>query len=247
MIYVTSDLHGRMDCLKKLLDHVHFHDDEDNWLYILGDVIDRNNKGGVDILKWLLFQPNVQLVLGNHEQMLLASRWVFGEINEDNIETIDDTNIGLLSLWESNGGGCTMNALSLESPETRQDILEYLDDCPLVESVCVNGKNFVLVHSGLGNYSPDKRISDYTMDELLWERPDLDTLYNPKEYTVILGHTPTGFYSEQYKNRMIKTDSWWDIDTGAASEGGRPMLLCPDSCKEYYIEDDGSVIEGAGI
>ena len=46
--------------LKKLLEYVNFYDDEDNWLYILGDVIDRNNNGGVDILKWLLFQPNVQ-------------------------------------------------------------------------------------------------------------------------------------------------------------------------------------------
>ena len=63
MVYVTSDLHGRMDCLEKLLDYVHFDEDEDNWLYILGDVIDRNNKGGVDILKWLLIQPNVQLIL----------------------------------------------------------------------------------------------------------------------------------------------------------------------------------------
>ena len=32
MVYVTSDLHGRMDCLKKLLDYIHFNDDEDNWL-----------------------------------------------------------------------------------------------------------------------------------------------------------------------------------------------------------------------
>ena len=158
MIYVTSDIHGRMECLKKLLEYVSFYDDEDNWLYILGDVIDRNNNGGVDILKWLLFQPNVQLILGNHEQMLLSNRWVFQEINEESIDDLDNKKIDLLSLWESNGGGCTMKALSQETPETRRDILEYLDDCPLYDSVCVNDKNFVLVHSGLGNYSPNKRI-----------------------------------------------------------------------------------------
>ena len=175
MVYVTSDLHGRMDCLKKLLDYVHFSDDEDNWLYILGDVIDRNNKGGVDILKWLLVQPNVQLILGNHEQMLLSNGWVFQEINEDSIDAIDEKNISLLSHWESNGGGCTMKALSQESQETRQDILDYLDDCPLIESVCVGDRNYVLVHSGLGNYSPSKKMRDYSMDELLWDRPYLET------------------------------------------------------------------------
>lgn len=242
MIYVTSDIHGRMECLKKLLEHVNFYDD-DNWLYILGDVIDRNNNGGVDILKWLLIQSNVQLILGNHEQMLLSNRWVFQEINEDSISDIDNEKIRLLSLWESNGGGCTMKALSQESPETRQDILEYLDDCPLVDSVCVNDKNFLLVHSGLGNYSPNKKIRDYSMDELLWERPNFNTEYNPSEYIVIFGHTPTAFYSEQYKNRMIKNDSWWDIDTGAALDNGRPMLLCLNTNQEYYIDDDGFVTE----
>lgn len=243
MVYVTSDLHGRMDCLEKLLDYVHFDEDEDNWLYILGDVIDRNNKGGVDILKWLFIQPNVQLILGNHEQMLLSNRWVFQEINEERIDAIDEKNIGLLSLWESNGGGCTMKALSQETQETRQDILDYLDDCPLIESVSVGDKNYVLVHSGLGNYSPSKEMRDCSMDELLWNRPRLGTKYNPDEYIVIFGHTPTSFYAEQFKNRMIKTDSWRDIDTGAAMEGGRPMLLCLDTGMAYYIEDNGNVIE----
>ena len=243
MIYVTSDIHGRMDYLKKLLEYAHFSDDEDNWLYILGDVIDRNNKGGVDILKWLLIQPNVQLILGNHEQMLLSNRWVFQEINEDSIDAIDEKNISLLSHWESNGGGCTMKALSQESQETRQDILDYLDDCPLIESVSVGDKNYVLVHSGLGNYSPGKKMRDYSMDELLWDRPYLETKYNPDKYIVIFGHTPTSFYAEQFKNRMIKTDSWWDIDTGATLEGGRPMLLCLDNGKEYYIDDNDNVVE----
>ncbi len=242
MIYVTSDIHGRADCLKKLLDHVHFNENEDNWLYILGDVIDRNNKGGVDILKWLLLQPNVQLILGNHEQMLLANKWVFQEISDESIDAIDDKKLGLLSLWESNGAGCTMQALSKESPETRQDILDYLEDCPIIEVVSVNDRRYVLVHSGLGNFSPDKKISEYSMEELLWERPSLATKYNPQKYTVIFGHTPTVAYSEEYKNRMIKTESWLNIDTGAAMEDGHPMLLCLDTFTAYYIEENGTVI-----
>ena len=243
MIYVTSDIHGRSDCLKKLLDHVKFGDNDENWLYIIGDVIDRNNKGGVDILKWLLFQPNVQLILGNHEQMMLSNRWVFQEISEDSIDSIDNEKISLLTLWESNGGGCTMKALSQESPETREDILEYLEDCPPVECISVGDKNYLLVHSGLGNYSAEKKLRDYTMDELLWERPSLDTVYDPQRFIVILGHTPTCSYSEKYMNRMIKTDSWWNIDTGAAGADGRPMLLCLDNGAEYYIDADGNVIE----
>ena len=61
-VYVTSDLHGLpLKDLKLLLDSVNFNDND--WLYILGDVIDRQNDGGVEILKWLLNQPNAQLIL----------------------------------------------------------------------------------------------------------------------------------------------------------------------------------------
>ena len=147
MIFITSDLHGRMDALMKLLQHAQFFENEENWLYILGDVIDRNDNGGIDILKWLLFQPNAQLLLGNHEEMLLANRWLFQEINDDTIDAIDMQNIQMLTLWQTNGAECTIQALSKESPETRQDILEYLEECPLMESINVKVTEYVLVHS----------------------------------------------------------------------------------------------------
>lgn len=243
MIYVTSDIHGRMDCLEKLLDCAHFNDDENNWLYILGDVIDRNNNGGVDILKWLLLQPNVQLILGNHEQMLLSNKWIFREVNEDSTNALDEKDIALLSHWKSNGGDCTMKALAKQSRETRQDIIEYLEECPIIESVSVNDRRYILVHGGLGNYSKGKKLRDYTPNELLWDRPTFETKYDSEKYVVIFGHTPTGFYSSDYKNRMIVTDDWWNIDTGAAMNGGRPMLLCLDDLSAYYIEDDGTVLK----
>ena len=83
-IYVTSDLHGlSLSDLKKLLEKVDFSGED--WLYILGDVIDRQNDGGVQILEWLLEQSNVQLILGNHEAMLLACDFLFEEITEDSI------------------------------------------------------------------------------------------------------------------------------------------------------------------
>lgn len=243
MIYVTSDLHGRFDCLKKLLEKVNFSDSD--WLYIIGDVIDRHDKGGVDILKWLLFQPNVQLILGNHEQFLMNNRWIFNEVSDDTIDSFNENNLKHLSRWKANGGSVTIEAFYKETdPEERQDILDYLDDCPLIETVSVNGKNFVLAHGGLGNYKKDKRISEYSPEEILWERPKMEAVYDPDNYTVIIGHTPTVFYSEKYKNRMIKNkNGWWNIDTGAALDDGYPMLLCLDDLKEYYFADKETVIE----
>lgn len=88
MIYVISDLHGYpLENLKKLLEKAHF--DENDFLYILGDVVDRNGDGGVEILTWLLSQPNVQLILGNHEAMLLACEFLFDEITDESISSFD--------------------------------------------------------------------------------------------------------------------------------------------------------------
>ena len=126
MVYVTSDLHGRFDCLKILLDKSGFYDSDDNWLYIIGDVIDRNCDGGVDILKWLLIQSNVQLILGNHEDMLLSNAWVFDEVTDESLSGLEAMNIEALRQWEANGGDVTLKALSKESHSTRCDIIEYL-------------------------------------------------------------------------------------------------------------------------
>ena len=235
MIYLTSDLHGRFDCLKRLLCKAKFGDGD--WLWIIGDVIDRNDDGGVAILKWLLLQPNAQLILGNHENFLLANRWLFEEVNDENIDNFNRNNLSMLSAWQANGGDVTIKALSAEPAETRQDILDYLGDCPLIERVIVNNRTYVLAHGGLGNFRKEKKLSDYSPNEILWERPSLTTVYSPDEYIVVVGHTPTFVYSDRYKNRMIKTDSFWNIDTGAAGKNGRPMLLCLDNLEEYYLDD----------
>lgn len=48
MIYVISDLHGiELEKLKSLLKKANFGDDD--LLFVLGDVIDRQNDGGVEI------------------------------------------------------------------------------------------------------------------------------------------------------------------------------------------------------
>ena len=179
MIYVTSDIHGKFDCLKKLLDKAKFSDND--WLFIIGDVIDRNADGGVEILKWLLVQPNVQLILGNHEDFLLSNRWLFEEISDESLESLDGFALSRLADWQSNGGDVTIKSLSAQTPDVRFDILDYLEECPLYETVVVANRRFILVHGGLGNFAKNKRLSDYTKQELIWSRPSLLTEYSPGE------------------------------------------------------------------
>ena len=235
MIYVTSDLHGlELEKFKALLKKADFTDND--WLFVLGDVIDRQNDGGVEILKWLLEQPNAQLILGNHEAMLLACDFIFEEITDESINKFNTRKMQLLSNYMLNGGDVTLTALRMlknKTPETVDDILEYLREAPLYETVTAGGKDFLLVHSGLDNFSPDKKLSDYTADEFIWAWPKLTDRYFDDAITVF-GHTPTMNYGEEYKGKILKTDTWIDIDVGVPY-GNSPALLRLDDMKEVYL------------
>lgn len=234
-IYVTSDLHGlRLEKLQRLLKKVRFCDND--WLYILGDVIDRENDGGVEILQWLLIQPNVQMLLGNHEAMLLSCDFVFETVTEESISQLTSEQMELLLTYTENGGDVTLTALrklTKKSPEIIEDILDYLREAPLYDIVETGGRTFLLVHAGLENFAPDRKLSDYTPDELLWARPTLDMQYF-KNTIAVFGHTPTAYYGNTYNGKILRTETWIDIDVGVPS-GNQPVLLRLDDLQEFYL------------
>lgn len=117
--------------------------------------------------------------------------------------------------------------------ETQQDILDYLRDCPLYETVNAGGKDFILVHAGLGNFDPNKQIEDYTTEELLWSWPELTDVYYKDKMTVF-GHTPTFSFGDEYEGKIIKTNTWIDIDVGAGF-GREPVMLRLENMEEITL------------
>ena len=110
MIYAVSDLHGYpLDGFRKLLEKAGFSDND--FCFVLGDVIDRGTEG-IKILQWLMGQPNFELILGNHEAMMLSCDFLFDEITEESIAALTGTNMSLYSTWVSNGGQQTLNELA---------------------------------------------------------------------------------------------------------------------------------------
>ena len=231
MIYITSDLHGYpLTDFQRLLDNASFSNSD--FLFVVGDVIDRGEHG-IELLKWLMLKPNAELILGNHEAMLLSCSFLFNEITDDSLAELTPQKLECLTRWQSNGGDVTIRDLRNESQESREAILDYLSDCPLYDAVTVSGRDFLLVHGGLGGFSEDRSIDDYSEEELLWTRPELDTRYS-EHFTTVIGHTPTIYYGLEHRGRCLITDTWIDIDTGA-SGGLAPMLLRLDDMKEFYI------------
>ena len=235
MIYVTSDLHGYpLQKFLSLLAQAGF--GEEDFLFVLGDVIDRG-EDGVEYLKWLLAQPNAQLILGNHEAMLLSCDFLFQEVTEDSLQALTAEKLRLLSLWQENGAEPTLRALRKlrdSDPDMLADILDYLREAPLYEMVKAGGVRFLLVHAGLRNFDPEKELDEYEPQDFLWHRPGLDERYFDN-ITVVMGHTPTSLYGSRHRGKMLQTDTWINVDTGA-SGGLPPMLLRLDDMQEFYGE-----------
>ena len=229
MTYVISDLHGwPFESFLALLDKAGF--SEEDTLYILGDVIDRG-QDGVKYLLWLPEQKNVLMVRGNHEEMMLSCRSVFHPSHV--MEFLDERweMQNQLYIWKANGANPTIKGLKQLNNEQRLKIRQYVRRTPLYREITVGDRNYVLVHSGFGNFDPQKPLEAYEPDDLLWYRPTLDDRYFEDKMT-IFGHTPTLFYGEQYAGQIIITDTWIDIDAGAAA-GYAPVLLRLDDGKTF--------------
>ncbi len=232
MIYVISDLHGYpVEKLKALLKKAGF--GPRDFLYILGDVIDRNGDGGVSILLWLLDQINVQLLLGNHEDMLLSCSFLFEEITDELISSLNTEKLEIMNNYILDGGDITLKSLQALSNDERQYILDYLNDCPLYEFVTAGGRDYVLVHSGFDEFSKDKEITDYTTNDILWAWPEITDEYYDHIHTVF-GHTPTKLFGEEYDGKIVRTRTWTCIDCGCAT-GNEPILLRLDDNKEFKL------------
>jgi serine/threonine protein phosphatase 1 len=234
LIYVTSDLHGISPTrFQQLLDQAGF--SQEDYLFVLGDVIDRG-EGGIDLLLHLTQMPNAQMILGNHEAMMLSCAFLFQEVTEESAKSLTPRNIAMMQAWVDNGGGPTiqaMNTLTKQEPDLAEGIWDYLRDAPLYDTLRVGRKTYVLTHGGLGNFHPDKDLDRYSPEELLLVRPDISQRYY-EHATVIFCHTPTQFYGMEYAGKALRTDTWINIDTGAAA-GGSPMLLRLGDEKEFYL------------
>lgn len=233
MIYTISDLHGYpVEKLKQLLKLAGFSDDD--YLFILGDVIDRNGDGGIGILQWLLTVTNATLLLGNHEAMLLTCEFVIDEISEETVANFTKEKLEMLSNYIANGGDVTLRELRKLPRETQRDIFEYLKECPLYETVTAGGKDFILVHAGLDNFRKDRKLSDYSVDELIWTWPELTDEYFDDVHTVF-GHTPTRSLDPCCSGKILRTRTWTDIDVGAAY-GNEPVLFRLDDGKTFQLK-----------
>lgn len=232
MIYVTSDLHGYpIEKIKKKLIEIGF--GEQDQLYILGDCIDRGTDG-LETVRWIMSQPNVTFLLGNHEAMLLDNQFLFDGDVITSVLDLKGEQRNSYCVWTSNGGYATIDSIQQYANSQIKHIFRFLEKAPLYKEIEVDGKKFILTHSGLGSFEQNKPLSEYSRFDLVWTRSSLSTRYYDDGRIVIFGHSPTVLFGSEFRGKPIFTDTWINIDVGAGIRL-QPLILRLDDMKLFYI------------
>ena len=228
-----SDLHGCYDKYMKMLDKIKF--SEDDMLYILGDILDRGPHP-VKIVQDLMKRSNVICLAGNHEYMALKClKFLLMEVTCENLDRLNEQMIGRFINWQQNGSASTVDEFYKLDRAERTEVVQFISEFDLCEEISVNGKTYILVHAGLGNFRPDKELWEYGIDDLVWERPDYETPYYSDKY-VITGHTPTmEIRANPSPGYIYKANNHIAIDCGAGL-GGKLGCICLETMEEFYIE-----------
>ena len=241
MIYVMSDIHGNMRRFNSIMEQIQLQPEDT--LYVLGDVIDRY-PDGIRILRKLMKMPNVKMLLGNHEYMMLRT---LGK-PFDTYEKLDKLDLAEATrLWYRNGGKVTHEYWKRIRKDTREEIIQYLHSLYLNMDVEVAGKKYRLVHaSPLEEYEEFKQFYKDPTHFAVWKRwRRFDQLHG--EYTLIFGHTPTMDFNLVAPMRIWHETDRIGIDCGSGFpeekdwEGyykyGNLACLRLDDMKEFYSEE----------
>lgn len=239
MKYVLSDIHGNLANFESILQQINLR--EEDTLYILGDVIDRY-PNGIQILKRIMRMPNVQMLLGNHEWMMLRAL----DVPYPGDDVMGKSVYGRIALWYNNGGRSTHQAWIFHTSNSeRRKIIEYLQTLP----ISIETNDYRMVHAapvqlfekyGKGRY-------ESVLEFALWDR---EILTNPPDVgkTVIFGHTPVSYLTNDIGELapvgIGQVHPWIGIDCGSGFPAYAPMcqgrLACLrlDDMQVFYSKEN---------
>ena len=230
--YVISDIHGQYDKFIAMLDAINLRDSDT--LYVLGDILDRGPHP-IKVMLKLMEMPNAICIVGNHEYMAAeVLSFLMQEVTDRSLDELDYKTLDNLVTWQYNGAKTTIDEFRELSAEMQAEVIDFIKDMSIYEELSVGGKEYLLVHAGLGNFDPAKDILDYSLHDLVWKQADYSRQYFDDKI-VITGHTPTQFIKDNPKPGFIyRNNNHLAIDCGAYLEDGRLAAVCLDTGEEFY-------------
>ena len=225
--YVMSDIHGEAARFYAMLEKIALRPEDR--LIILGDVVDRG-PDGIPLLRYIMDQPNITLLMGNHEHMML--QYYGPESTEER-----------RARWDRNGNAPTKAAYEALPPEQQAALLAFVAALPGCLELTVAGRDFHLVHA----------FPAETLYDMVWTRPKLDTPAPLPGKQVILGHTkvvsmlhPNKEERQPYEQalsdqgetvRILHRPGFIDLDCGCGYNSPAKALSCLrlEDMAEFYV------------
>ena len=164
--YVVSDLHGYYDVFRQGLKTIKFNNKDR--LYVIGDAIDRG-PDGIRILREILRRENMDLILGNHEFMMLNAV----DLNGSYKCSGNDADLWLYS----NGGLYTYSKYILLSVADRKALIKWLTQRMLIKQISFISQDTketqiaILTHSYFDERYLEKHYSELSYDavwDIVW-------------------------------------------------------------------------------
>ncbi|MFP4023707.1 MAG: metallophosphoesterase family protein [Thiohalospira sp.] len=197
MRYAIGDIHGCIKTLEKLINII-VNNDNNPSFYSVGDLIDRgpDSKAVIDFLLDLKNSYPVQIVRGNHEEMMLDTLFK----GSDN--------------WFFNGADNTLrsfkNNLKMDGTKLKNIIpkkyINFITSFPYHIEI----EDYFIVHAGF-NFSAKNPFED--TDAMLWTRKEENNPKFTKNKKIIHGHTPIS-YQQIKMDVKNSAKNIYNIDSG---------------------------------
>jgi serine/threonine protein phosphatase 1 len=190
--YAIGDVHGCLTALETLLRHLPLHPDDQ--LVFLGDLIDRgpNTRGVVELVLRLRRERPVQVIYGNHEEMLIYSR---KDEEYYNAWRMHGGSEMLFSYeWDDRAATPWFKAI----PDAHWHFFKH----ELVDYVEL--ERHILIH---GCLKPDVPLDEQPWNDMRWEKWN-----NPQPHQsgkiIVCGHTPQPSGVPRSLGHAICIDTW---------------------------------------
>lgn len=192
--WVISDVHGQYNTLVNLLSMIS--PSSGDQIYFVGDLVDRG-LGSRQVVK-LIREEGYSTLIGNHEQMMLESFHINGEVSISNLHA-----------WMVNGGDITFQSYQ-EDLEALWDDVNWMRKQPYFLDL----EDIWLVHAGV---NPSFSLEEQLPEDLCWVRDPFHAIEEPffEEKLIVIGHTITFTFPNINPGELVKGPGWLGIDTGA--------------------------------
>jgi serine/threonine protein phosphatase 1 len=237
-VYAVGDIHGRLDLFEAIIAAIEADDaargPAETTVILLGDLVDRgpDSAGVVARARAWQRQRNVRILLGNHEEMFLAS-----------FEKADT-----LKHFLRFGGKETVlsygldpqvyNQASVEDVQQMMRAAVSAEDRAFLEGfedkIAIG--DYLFVHAGI---APDVPFDEQRQRDLRWIREPFLSHTAPFGAVIVHGHT----ISDEPQDRGNRIG----IDTGAYNSGRLTALVLEGQSRRYLeaIDDGGSISAAA--